>query len=227
MIIHIVTAFPKLLSSPLNESIIKQAKKKKLVRIKVHNLRKYTTDKHKTVDDRPYGGGPGMILKPEPIFNCVEAIKKKSKEEINRIILLSPQGEAFTQKKANELSLEKGLIFICGHYKGVDERIRAHLVTDEISIGDYILTGGELPALVIVDSIVRLLPGVLGDYYSAMTDSFQDGLLDSPYYTRPENFRGWKVPEILLSGNHQEIEKWRQEQRLLQTKNKRKDLIEK
>jgi tRNA (guanine37-N1)-methyltransferase len=225
MRIHVLTVFPKLIKSPIHESMIKRAQQKKLVQIKIHDLRKYTEDKHHTVDDRPYGGGPGMVLKPEPIFRCVEAIQKKEKKIHHRIILLSPQGKPYSQKIANELSEEKSLILICGHYKGVDERVREHLADEEISIGDYVLTGGELPALIIIDTVIRLLPGVLGDLDSAVTDSFQDGYLDSPLYTRPEDFRGWQVPEVLITGNHKKIEEWRLTQRIQQTELKRKDLI--
>jgi tRNA (guanine37-N1)-methyltransferase len=220
MRVDIVTGFPKLLRSPLNESIIRQAKKKKLVQIRVHDLRKYTHDKHRTIDDTPYGGGAGMILKPEPIFECVESLQRRRKYD--EVIFLTADGETLNQNVANELSLKKNLILLCGHYKGVDERVRETLVTREISIGDYVLTGGELPALVLVDTIVRLIPGVLGDGESLLTDSFQDGLLDCPQYTKPSGYRSMNVPEVLLSGNHREIERWRHQQRTERTRQRRK-----
>jgi tRNA (guanine37-N1)-methyltransferase len=223
MRIDIVTGFPKLLRSPLSESIIRQAKKKKLIQIRTHDLRKYAHDKHRTIDDTPYGGGAGMILKPEPIFECIESLK--SKRAYGEIIYCSADGETFNQKIANELSLKSNLLFVCGHYKGIDERIRTTLVTREISIGDYVLTGGELAALVVVDAIVRLLPGVLGDGESMLTDSFQDNLLDNPSYTRPPVYRDMRVPDVLLSGDHKAIEQWRQKQRRERTNIRRKDLL--
>jgi len=216
MRIDIITALPKMLESPLRESIIERAQAKSLVEICVHDLRKYTRDKHKTVDDTPYGGGAGMVLKPEPFFECVNELKKQ--REYEDVIFLAPDGELFTQKMAIELSLKKSIILLCGHYKGVDQRVRDALATREISIGNYVLTGGELPALVIVDAVVRLIPGVLGNGESALTDSYQDGLLGYPVYTRPAEYQGMKVPEVLLSGNHSEIERWRQEQREKKTK---------
>ncbi len=221
--IDIVAGFPKLLTSPLNESIIRQAKRKKLVQIKVHDLRKHTHDRHKTIDDTPYGGGAGMILKPEPVFECVDNLKAKRKYD--EVIYLSADGERFDQQMANALSLKQNLIMICGHYKGIDERIRTALVTKEISIGDYVLTGGELAALVLVDAIVRLIPGVLGDSESMLTDSFQERLLDAPSYTRPPEYRGMKVPDVLLSGDHKAVGRWRQEQRLERTRQRREDLL--
>ncbi|MDI6766432.1 MAG: tRNA (guanosine(37)-N1)-methyltransferase TrmD [Bacteroidota bacterium] len=223
MKIEIITGFPKLLRSPLNESIIRQAKKKKLVSIRVHDLRKYTHDKHKTIDDTPYGGGAGMILKPEPIFECIDSLQKK--REYDEVIYLTADGETFSQKYANELSLKKNLIFLCGHYKSIDHRVREKLITKEISIGDYVLTGGELAALVVVDAIIRLIPGVLGDSESMLTDSFQEDLLDCPSYTKPAEYRGMKVPAILLSGDHKAIERWRREQRIERTKQRRKGLL--
>lgn len=219
----IVTGFPRLVASPLRESIIRQAKKKKLVQIRVHDLRNYTHDKHKTIDDTPYGGGAGMILKPEPVFECVEHLQ--SKRAYDEVIYVTADGEPFTQKLANELSLKRNMIILCGHYKGIDERIRMKLVTREISIGDYVLTGGELPALVLVDAIVRLIPGVIGDGESLLTDSFQDMLLDSPSYTRPTEFKNMRVPDVLLSGDHKAISQWRQEQRRQKTRERRKDLL--
>ncbi len=223
MRIDIVTGFPKLLRSPLNESIIHQAKKKKLVQICTHDLRRYTHDRHRTIDDTPYGGGSGMVLKPEPIFECVESLQKK--RTYDEIIYVTADGELFNQKIANDLSLKENVVVICGHYKGIDERVRTALVTREISIGDYVLTGGELAALVLVDAVVRLIPGVLGDGESLLTDSFQDRLLGSPSYTRPEKFRNLPVPEVLLSGDHKAVNAWRNDQRLKRTKDRRKDLL--
>lgn len=223
MRIDIVSGLPKLLESPMSESIIKRAREKGLVEIVVNNLRDYTHDKHKTIDDAPYGGGAGMILKPEPIFKCIERLK--SQRAYDEIIFPTPDGELFSQRLANELSLKNNLILLCGHYKGVDERVRQALITREISIGDYVLTGGELPALVMLDAVVRLIPGVLSDGESLLTDSFQSGKLDCPHYTRPPEYRGMRVPEVLLSGNHAEIERWREEQALERTEQRRKDLL--
>lgn len=223
MRIDIVTGFPKLVRSPLNDSIIRQAKKKNLVTIRVSDLRKFTHDKHKTIDDTPYGGGAGMILKPEPIFECIESLQKK--RAYDEVVYLSADGEMFNQRIANELSLKKNIVLLCGHYKGIDERVRKRLITREISIGDYVLTGGELAALVLVDAIVRLIPGVLGDGESMLTDSFQENLLDSEYYTRPAEYRSMRVPDILLSGDHTKINMWRQENRLERTKQRRKNLL--
>lgn len=224
MRIDIVTGVPDLLASPLQESIVRRAQDKKLVDLHVHDLRDYAHDKHRTIDDTPYGGGSGMILKPEPIFECIERLR--SEREYDDVIFLSPEGERFTQGLANELSLKHGLILLCGHYKGVDERVRESLVTREISIGDYVLTGGELAAAVVVDAVVRLIPGVLNSGESALSDSFQDGLLGYPEYTRPAEFRGKKVPEELLSGDHTRIREWREEQRLKRTRERRNDLLE-
>jgi tRNA (guanine37-N1)-methyltransferase len=223
MRIDIVSGLPKLLSSPLNNSIINRAKKSNKVLIHIHNLRKHAHDRHRTIDDTPYGGGAGMILKPEPVFECIENLQKRRKYD--EIIYLTADGERFNQKIANELSLQKNLILLCGHYKGIDDRIRQKLITREISIGDYVLTGGELAALVVVDAVVRLVPGVVGDSESLLSDSFQDGLLDAPYYTKPLEYKGLKVPEVLLSGDHKKIEKWRQEQRLKKTRERRPDLL--
>lgn len=223
MRIDVVTGFPKLLAGPLSESILKRAQDKGLVEIVIHDLRDYATDRHRTIDDTPYGGGAGMILKCEPIFACIE--KLKAERSYDDIIYLTADGERLTQKLANQLSLASNLLLLCGHYKGVDERVRQALVTREISIGDYVLTGGELPALVVIDAVVRLIPGVIGDGESLLTDSFQDGLLDAPYYTRPEEFRGMRVPEVLLSGNHQQIAAWRAEQQRLRTMARRRDLL--
>jgi len=223
MRIDIVTAFPNLLSSPFNESMIKKAQERKVVEIVFHDLRDYTHDKHKTADDLPYGGGGGMVLKPEPIFECVE--KLFSQRSYDDVILMAADGETFNQSVANEMSLKENLIFICGHYKGVDERIRERIVTKEISIGDYVLTSGEIAALVVVDAVIRLLPGALGDSESALNDSFQNGLLDSPQYTRPSEFRGMRVPDVLLSGDHEEVKKWREEMSIAKTTKRRPDLL--
>jgi tRNA (guanine37-N1)-methyltransferase len=225
MKIFVVTAFPNLFHGPFDESILKRAQEKNIVKIDILDLRDFTTDKHKQVDDYPYGGGPGMVLKPEPFFKAVDFIKKENDLINPKILLMTPQGEPYTQQKAKKLSHEQELIFLCGHYKGVDERVREYLATDEISIGDYILTGGELATMVVIDSLVRLLPGVLGDFDSAKTDSFEQGVLDCPYYTRPADFRGMKVPEVLLSGHHAEIEKWRREKALERTERRRSDLL--
>jgi tRNA (guanine37-N1)-methyltransferase len=222
MRIDIVTGLPKLLDSPLQESILHRAQQKGIVEIVVHDLREYTHDKHRTIDDTPYGGGAGMVLKPEPFFECVEALKEK--RSYNEVIFLTADGKKFTQKIAIELSLKQNLLILCGHYKGVDQRVREALATCEISIGDYVLTGGELAAAIIVDAIVRLIPGVINDGESSLTDSFQDGLLGCPQYTRPAEYREMKVPEVLLSGNHKEVEQWRQEQREHRTRRLRSDL---
>jgi len=216
MRIDIVTGLPKLLESPLQESILKRAQNKKIVEIFLHDLRAYTNDKHNTIDDTPYGGGAGMVLKPEPFFECVETLK--SQRSYDEIIFLAADGELFTQKVATQLSLKENLILLCGHYKGIDQRVREALVTREISIGDYVLTGGELAAAVVVDAVVRLIPGVLNDGESALTDSFQDGMLGCPQYTRPAEYRGMTIPDVLLSGHHSEIERWRLEQREQRTK---------
>jgi tRNA (guanine37-N1)-methyltransferase len=221
MRVDIVTGLPKLLESPLQESILKRAQEKEIVEIVVHDLRAYAHDKHRTIDDTPYGGGAGMVLKPEPFFECVEELK--TQRRYDEIIFLSADGELLTQKVATELSLKNNLMMLCGHYKGIDQRVREVLVTREISIGDYVLTGGELAAAVVVDAVVRLIPGVLNDGESALTDSFQDGLLGCQQFTRPAEFRGLTVPDVLLSGDHQEIDRWRQEQRERRTKRLRGD----
>jgi tRNA (guanine37-N1)-methyltransferase len=217
--------------SPLSSGIFKRATDPKLVEITVRNIRDYTHDKHRTVDDYPYGGGAGMVLKPEPIFEAVEAIKSDihSEEESGALptILLTPQGRLFSQQIALELSRLSHLILICGHYEGVDERVREHVVTDEISIGDYVLSGGELAAMVVVDAVVRLVPGVLGSSASAIDDSHATGLLEYPQYTRPEVYKGWAVPEVLLSGNHAQIAKWRRKQTIIRTAKRRPDLLDK
>ena len=220
----VITGLPKLLESPFQESILKRAQTKGIVELVVHDLRAYAHDKHQVIDDTPYGGGAGMILKPEPIFECVEELRRH--RTYDEVIFLTADGERFSQRVANELSLKQNVILLCGHYKGIDERVREKLVTRELSIGDYVLTGGELAAAVVVDAITRLVPGVLNDGESALTDSFQDGLLGSPQYTKPAEYRGMKVPEVLLSGNHAEIAKWRERQRVERTQVRRRDMLE-
>lgn len=222
MKIDIITLFPDIFKGPLTESILKRAQDNKLIKIDIHDLRKHTKDKHRTADDKPYGGGGGMLLKPEPIFEAVEELIKKP----SRLILMTPQGVRFSQKIAQTLSCEKHLVFICGHYEGVDERVRIGLKPLEISIGDYILTNGSLAAMVVIDSIVRLVPGVLGNPNSPYQESFQNGLLEYPQYTRPSEFRGMKVPNELLSGNHDLIEKWRKKEAVKRTKERRPDISE-
>ncbi|WP_459954245.1 tRNA (guanosine(37)-N1)-methyltransferase TrmD [Paenibacillus pini] len=224
MRVDVLTLFPEMLEGVFKSSILGKAQEKGIVSLNAVNFRDYSTSKHNTVDDTPYGGGGGMVLKPEPIFAAVEDVLNGQSGSA-RVILMCPQGETFTQAKAEELSTEEHLIFICGHYEGYDERIREHLVTDELSIGDYVLTGGELPAMVVIDSVARLLPGVLGNETSAVTDSFSTGLLEYPHYTRPAEFRGWKVPDMLLSGHHANIEAWRHEQALQRTLDRRPDLL--
>jgi len=225
MRIDIVTGLPKLLESPLQESIIRRSQDKGKVQILVHDLREFTHDKHKTIDDTPYGGGAGMVLKPEPVFECAETLQ--AERAYDEVILLTADGEKFDQRIANDLSLKDNLMFICGHYKGIDERVREVLVTRELSIGDFVLTGGELAAAVVVDAVVRLVPGVLNDSESALSDSFQDGLLGAPQYTRPPEYRGMRVPDVLLSGDHADIEEWRQRQRTERTQARRSDLLKK
>jgi tRNA (guanine37-N1)-methyltransferase len=225
MKIDILTLFPEMFHGVFSSSIMKKAADKEKVSFRTVNFRDYAEGRHKVVDDYSYGGGAGMVLKPQPLYDAVEALKEEV-ETAPRIILMCPQGERYTQKKAEELAAEEHLIFLCGHYEGYDERIRAHLVTDEISIGDYVLTGGELGAMVVADSVVRLLPGVLGNDDSAVQDSFSSGLLEHPHYTRPADFRGMKVPDVLMSGNHRHIDEWRREQSLKRTWERRPDLIE-
>lgn len=222
MIIDVITIFPEMFESVLNSSILKRAKHKGIIKINFFNPRDFTTDKHRTVDESPYGGGGGMVMKIEPLVKCLKKIVSLRKK--TRKILLTPAGEAFNQKKAIELSKKKNIAFICGHYEGIDERIKNY-IDEEISIGDYVLTGGELPAMVITDSIVRLLPGALGNESSAENESFMAGLLDFSHYTRPEKFEGYKVPKVLLSGNHKKIAEWRTEESLKRTKQRRPDLI--
>jgi tRNA (guanine37-N1)-methyltransferase len=230
MKIDILTLFPEICRAPLNESMMKRAQESGALDLHIYNLRDWTTDKHHVVDDAPFGGGQGMVMKPEPIFSAVEELKSKigpSRTGIrnSRIILMSPAGRKFDQQVATRLSSEQHLIIICGHYEGVDHRVIEHLVDEEISIGDYVLTNGAIAAVVLVDAVVRLLPGVLGDEQSAADDSFTGGLLEGPQYTRPSEFRGWKVPDILLSGNHGEIAKWRKEQGRNRTQKNRPDLL--
>ncbi|MEP6602782.1 MAG: tRNA (guanosine(37)-N1)-methyltransferase TrmD [Spartobacteria bacterium] len=221
MRIDIVTLFPEMCRAPLGESMMKRAQENKIVDLRVHNLRNWTTDKHHVVDDAPFGGGQGMVMKPEPIFAAVESLRREN----SKVVLMTPQGKQFTQSVATELSQDRHLIVICGHYEGVDHRVVEHLVDLEISIGDYVLTNGAIAAVVVVDAVVRLLPGVLGDDQSAADDSFSSGLLEGPQYTRPAEFRGWKVPDVLLSGNHAEIAAWRKEQAKKRTRTNRPDLL--
>ncbi len=223
---EVLTLFPGMLEGPLNESILKRGREKGLLNVAVRNIRDTTEDKHKTADDSPYGGGAGMVLKPGPIFSAIEAVQAEHPGEKLLTILLSPQGRLFDQKRAEELSEEtRRIVLLCGHYEAIDERVVEALVDEELSIGDYVLTGGELAALVVIDAATRLLPGVLGDDESAYRDSFGDGLLDHPHYTRPAEFRGRKVPDVLLSGNHADIEKWRRRESLKATLMKRPDLL--
>ena len=225
MRIDILTVVPELLVSPLNESILKRAQEGGFAEIHIHNIRDYSEDKHHKVDDYPFGGEAGMVMKIEPVFRCIE--KLKSERHYDEIIFTSPDGIRYDQHEANRLSTLENIIILCGHYKGIDFRIREHLITREISVGDYVLTGGELAAAIITDSVVRLLPGAIGDEASALTDCFQDDLLAPPVYTRPAEFNGWKVPDVLLSGNFAEIAKWQDEQSLARTKALRPDLLEK
>jgi len=224
MKIDILSLFPEMFEGVLHSSIMKKAQANEAVAFGVTNFRDFSENKHHKVDDYPYGGGAGMVLKPEPLFAAVEALSAKAVTP-PRVILMCPQGERFTQKKAEELSKEKHIVFVCGHYEGYDERIREELVTDELSIGDFVLTGGELAAMAVIDSVVRLLPNVLGNEDSPVMDSFSTGLLEHPQYTRPANFRGLAVPEVLLSGNHAKIDQWREEQSLIRTFERRKDLL--
>ncbi|MBN8250107.1 tRNA (guanosine(37)-N1)-methyltransferase TrmD [Priestia flexa] len=223
MKIDVLSLFPSMFEGVFGESILKKAQEKQAVELNVVNFRGYSANKHQNVDDYPYGGGAGMVLTPQPIFDAVDALTKDSKP---RVVLLCPQGERYTQKKAEELAQEEHLIFVCGHYEGYDERIREHVVTDEISIGDYVLTGGELGAMVVIDSVVRLLPGVLGNQDSAVKDSHSTGLLEHPHYTRPADFRGFKVPDVLMSGDHQKIAAWREKESLKRTLLRRPDMLE-
>jgi len=224
MNIDILTLFPEYFTGPFSESMVKRAIQKGLVSIDLHNIRKYSTNKHHTVDDYPFGGGAGMVMQIEPIDLCMEEVKRS--RQFDEIIYLSPDGELFDQNLANHLSTKSNLMFLCGHYKGVDERVRENLITREISIGNYVLTGGELAAAVVVDAVVRLIPGVLSDETSALSDSFQDGLISPPVYTRPADYKGWKVPDILLSGHAERIAEWRHEQSVLRTRMRRPDLAD-
>ena len=227
MKIDILTLFPEICRAPLSESMMKRAQENKIVDLRIHNLRDWTSDKHHIVDDAPFGGGQGMVMKPEPIFAAVEELQQSAiKNQKSKIILMSPGGRRLDQKLATELSQESHLIVICGHYEGVDHRVIEQIVDLEISIGDYVLTNGAIAAVVLVDAVARLLPGVLGHEQSAHDDSFSAGLLEAPQYTRPAEFRGWKIPEVLLSGNHAEIAKWRKEQALKRTKQNRPDLLD-
>jgi tRNA (guanine37-N1)-methyltransferase len=223
MHIDIITCLPRLIESPFNDSIMKRAQKKGLVEVNVIDLRSYSTDGHKSVDDYAYGGGAGMVMMIEPIDHCIQDLK--SKREYDDIIYMSPDGELFSQSIANQLSLKKNLILLCGHYKGVDERVREHLITREMSIGDYVLSGGELAAAVISDAVIRLIPGVLSDETSALSDSFQDGMIAPPVYTRPAEYNGWKVPDVLLSGHEARIDQWRFEKSTERTKKRRPGLL--
>lgn len=227
MRIDILTLFPNMFSGPFAESIVKRAMDRNLISIIIHNLRDWGSGKHRVVDDYPFGGGTGMVMKPGPIFEAIEAITAEGARPSAPVILLTPQGRVFNQRIAAELAALDQLILICGHYEGIDERVREHLATDEISIGDYVLTGGELAAMVVVDAVVRQLPGVLGSEESAKDDSHTSGLLEYPQYTRPQTYRGWEVPQVLLSGNHAQIATWRREQSILRTLSRRPDLLEK
>lgn len=225
MRIDVLSLFPSMFTGVFGSSILKQAQESGIVNYSVVDFREFSSSKHKKVDDYPYGGGAGMVLSPQPIFDAVTALTSNSESQ-PRVVLLCPQGERYSQAKAEEFAKEEHLILLCGHYEGYDERIREHLVDDEVSIGDYVLTGGELGAMVIVDSVTRLLPGVLGNAESAMTDSFSTGLLEHPHYTRPADFRGMKVPDVLLSGHHKNIENWRHQESLRRTWTRRPDLLE-
>ena len=223
MRVDILTLFPAMFAGPLDESIVRRARAAGLLDLRIHNLRDWTKDRHKTVDDRPFGGGPGMVLKPEPLFEAVESLRGEG----TKVVLTSPSGRLFSQALAREWAREPHLLFICGSYEGFDERVRSHLVDEDVSIGDYVLTNGALPAMVMIDAVTRLLPGALGDDSSSEDESFSAGLLEYPHYTRPPDFRGWKVPEILTSGNHAEIARWRHNEAMRRTAERRPDLWEK
>jgi tRNA (guanine37-N1)-methyltransferase len=223
MQIDVLTLLPQIFEGPFSESILKRAKERGLVSIQLHNIRDYSRSKHKNVDDYPFGGGAGMVMSIEPIDLCLQQLKNK--QTFDEVIYMSPDGEPFTQKIANELSTKKKLAFLCGHYKGVDERVREHLVTRELSLGDFVLTGGEIAAAAMIDAIVRLLPGALNDETSALSDSFQDDLISPPVYTRPASYNGWEVPEVLLSGHQAKIDEWRHEQSLERTQKRRPNLL--
>ena len=223
MRIDIITIFPEFFEGSLNFSILKKAKEKKIIDIKTHNLRDYSENKQKSVDDYQFGGGAGMVMNIQPIYNCIN--KLKNERNYDEIIYLTPDGQTLNQRLCNSISLKGNIILLCGHYKGIDHRIREHLITKEISIGDYVLTGGELAACILIDSVIRLIPGVISDESSALNDSFQDNLLPPPIYTRPSEFNGWKVPDVLLSGDQKKIEKWRDDQSIKRTTNLRPDLL--
>ena len=223
MRIDIITIFPEFFESSLNFSILKKAKEKKIIDIKTHNLRDYSENKQKSVDDYQFGGGAGMVMNIQPIYNCIN--KLKNERNYDEIIYLTPDGQTLNQRLCNSISLKGNIILLCGHYKGIDHRVREHLITKEISIGDYVLTGGELAACILIDSVIRLIPGVISDESSALNDSFQDNLLPPPIYTRPSDFNGWKVPDVLLSGDQKKIEKWRDDQSIKRTTNLRPDLL--
>jgi tRNA (guanine37-N1)-methyltransferase len=231
MQIYILTLFPEMFSGPFSSGLFQKAIDKGVVKVDIRDIRDYTHDKHHTTDDSPYGGGAGMVMKPEPIFEAVEAIKTELNQKENAenipVILLTPQGRVFTQEGAKKLTQFNNMIFICGQYEGVDERVREHLVTDEISIGDYVLSGGELAAMVVINTVVRLIPGFLGSPESLLSESHTDNVLEYPQYTRPPEFRGWAVPDVLLSGNHAQIARWREEQSIIRTKQRRPDMIKK
>ncbi|MEM6644927.1 MAG: tRNA (guanosine(37)-N1)-methyltransferase TrmD [Bacteroidota bacterium] len=227
MRIDIITGLPGIVTGPLDQSILHRAAKKGLVDIRVHDLRDFAVGKHRQIDDYPYGGGAGMVFRPEPLFDCIEAIQAEvGADAIDEVIFLTPDGQVFDQPMANALSMHRHVVLIAGHYKGIDQRVRDVLVTKEVSIGDFVLSGGELPALILVDALVRLIPGVLNDAQSALTDSFQDHRLDAPCYTRPASYRGMDVPAVLLSGNHAKVQQWRDEQRQQKTQQRRPDLLE-
>ncbi len=224
MRIDILTIFPEMFTGPFSHSIVKRALEKRLAEIHLHNIRDYATDKDRRVDDYPFGGGAGMVMMIEPIERCIE--KLTSERSYDEVIFMTPDGDLLDQPLVNKLSVHKNLIILCGHYKGIDERIREHLITVELSIGNYVLSGGELPAALLADAIVRLIPGVLGDETSALSDSYQDGLLSPPVYTRPSDYKGWKVPDVLLSGHDKKIDEWRHEQALNRTRQRRPDLLD-
>lgn len=225
MKIDILTLFPQMFESPFGASIIKRAREKNLLDINTINIRDFSQNKHHTVDDTPFGGGAGMVMGPEPLFECMDYLRTQREGHLGRVIMMCPQGEPFSQEYAKELAREQHLIILCGHYEGIDERVRENLVSDEISIGDYVLTGGELPAMVVVDAVARMIPGVLGEAASAEEDSFYNGLLEHPHYTKPREYRGLAVPDILLSGHHGNIRKWRRRQSLLRTLERRPELL--
>ncbi len=225
MKIDILTLFPDMFKGPFTESILKRAQEKGLIDVNLINIREFALGKHKTTDDYPFGGGVGMVMKPEPIFSAIDFLTDRDGQIPTKVILLCPQGQLFSQEKAKDLALEEHLVFVCGHYEGIDERIRENLVTEELSIGDFVLTGGELPAMVIVDAVTRLIPGAIGDEVSAIEDSFYNGLLDHPHYTRPREHKGYAVPQVLLSGNHEKIHKWRRQQSIKRTLSRRPDLL--